>query len=402
MTVQLAPGQDASSAAQPPHETRATPDEDTLLLPRRGLLDRDWQQVLVLLLTVLAALALVWIAVQLIGPIFRTLVLFGLSAVLAFVLAAPVEALAARSQSRLAAIITVYLIFGLTLVSGLILLAGPFVGQASALLSDLPRYAGELEARSPELEGVLGRYGVQTNLGDLKARAALAVQEGSAEVLGHLVGTLAEIGVVLVDVLLGLVISFYLLLDGPTMRRRLLALIPAEHRNKALFLEEHAGRVLGGYLRGQLVMALTIGVVAGLGCWLLGLPYALVLGVLAGLFELVPMFGPILSAVPAVLVALFLPFPTVLWVVLFFFVIQQVETNVLGPRITGHAVGLHPLGAMFALLAGLQLAGVLGALFAVPVAGMLWVLAGAGYRNMVAGPPQPRRDVLARFRRRPP
>jgi predicted PurR-regulated permease PerM len=367
--------------------------------PRRGLLDRDWQKALVILLTVLTALVLAWVAVQIIRPILRTLLLFALSGVLAFVLAAPVKALAARIGNRPAAIVSVYLMVGVAVVGGLVLLAGPFVGQAGALLRDLPRYAGELEARSPELEGALGRYGLQADLGDLKARAAAAVQESGTEVLGHLVGTVAEVGGLLVDTLLALVISFYLLLDGPTVRRRLLDLVPAGHREQALFLEESAGRVLGGYLRGQLVMAATIGAIAGLGCWLLGLPYALVLGVLAGLFELVPMFGPILSAVPAVLVALFLPFPTVLWVVLFFFAVQQVESNILGPRITGHAVGLHPLGALFALLAGLQLAGVLGALFAVPVAGILWVLVAAAYRGGVAEPPPPRRRPFSRYRR---
>jgi predicted PurR-regulated permease PerM len=363
------------------------------------MLDYDWQKALVVLLTVLVAVVLLWVAAQLLRPIFRTLLLFGLAGVLAFVLASPVAALAGRIHSRLGAIIAIYLVFGGAVIAGLMLLAGPFVGQASALLGDLPRYAGELEARSPELETTLGRYGISANLADLKAKAAAAVQDGGTEVLGHLVGTLAEVGGVLVDVLLGLVISFYLLLDGPIMRRRLLALIPAEHRSKALFLEEHTGRVLGGYLRGQLVMAVTIGIAAGLGCWLLGLPYALVLGVLAGVFELVPMFGPILSAIPALLVALFLPFPTVLWVLLFFFLIQQVESNILGPRITGHAVGLHPLAAMFSLLAGLQIAGVLGALFAVPVAGILWVLLGAAYRNAVAGPPGPRRWMFPRLRR---
>jgi predicted PurR-regulated permease PerM len=373
---------------------------DPVPLPRRSLLDRDWQKALVILLTVLVALILVWIGVQIVRPILRTLLLFALSGVLAFVLAAPVQALAARMHNRLAAIVAVYLVVAVVLVGGLVLLAGPFVGQASALLNDLPRYASDLAARSPELESALNRFGVQASLDDLKARAALAVQQGGTEVLSHLVGTAAEVGGLMVDTLLGLVISFYLLLDGPTMRRRLLAVIPDEHRGKVLFLEDNAGRVLGGYLRGQLVMAATIGIVAGIGCRLLGLPYAIVLGVLAGLFELVPMFGPILSAVPAVLVALFLPFPTVLWVVLFFFILQQVESNILGPRITGHAVGLHPLAAMFALLAGLQLAGVLGALFAVPVAGILWVLVGAAYRNAVT-PPRPRRDVFSRFRRPP-
>jgi predicted PurR-regulated permease PerM len=163
-----------------------------------------------------------------------------------------------------------------------------------------------------------------------------------------------------------------------------------------LFLQDNVSRVLGGYLRGQLTLALIIGVLAGVGTALLGLPYAVVLGVLAGLFELVPMFGPILSVIPAVMVALFMPFPTVIWVLLFFLAIQQIENNVLAPRISGHAVGLHPLGAMFALLAGFQLAGLLGGLFAVPVAGVLWVLLGAAYRNVVAAepPPRPRRWPL--------
>ncbi len=151
-----------------------------------------------------------------------------------------------------------------------------------------------------------------------------------------------------------------------------------------LFFQDNTARVLGGYLRGQLTLSAIVGLATGLGMSLLGLPYAIVLGVLTGLFELVPMFGPILSAVPAIIVALFLPFPTVVWVILFFLAVQQIENNVLAPRISGHAVGLHPLGAMFALLAGFQLAGILGGLFAVPIAGVLWVLVAAAYRNTVS------------------
>jgi predicted PurR-regulated permease PerM len=254
------------------------------------------------------------------------------------------------------------------------------------------------------VESALGGYGVQASVEELKARLARALEASGAEVLGHLVGTVAEVGALLADALLALVISFYLLLDGPRLRRRSRALIPAAHRDKALFVEENVAQVLGGYLRGQWVMAVTVGVVAGVGCGLLGLPYAVVIGVLAGLFELVPMFGPVLSAAPAVLVALFLPFPTVLWVLLFFFAVQQLESNILGPRITGHAVGLHPLGALFALLVGFQLAGILGGLFAVPVAGILWVLIAAAYRNVVEQPTFSPRRLFPGLRRaaRPP
>ena len=375
-----------------------SPDQG-IALPRRGLLDRDWQKVLVVFLTVLAGLALTWVLWQVLSPISHTLILFGLAAVLAFALSGPVNMLAARIGNRLVAIVAVYVLVGTVVVGGLTLLAGPFVRDATALSGALPQYAADLQARAPEVQSTLGNYGIQADLDQLKARAAAAVEQGGSEVLKNLVGTLAEVGGIILDIVLALVISLYLLIDGPRFRVRTLALVPAQHRAKALFLEDHVSRVLGGYLRGQLTLAVIIGVAAGVGTGLLGLPYAVVLGVLAGLFELVPMFGPILSVVPAVIVALFMPFPTVVWVILFFLAIQQVENNVLAPRISGHAVGLHPLGAMFALLAGFQLAGLLGGLFAVPLAGVLWVLLGAAYRNAVASPTPARRWGLPRWQR---
>jgi predicted PurR-regulated permease PerM len=394
---------DAGAPATPPIDSTEQPGlpDDVLVaeaaipLPRQGLLDRDWQKALIILLSLLATVALMWVIWQVVSPILHTLVLFALAAVLAFALSGPVDMLTPRIGNRVVSIIAVYLLVGTAVVGGLILLAGPFVRQASDLATALPQYANDLQARAPELQSTLGSYGLQTDLDELKAQAATVVEQGGTDVLKNLVGTLAEVGGMILDVVLALVISLYLLVDGPRFATRSLALIPRQHRAKAVFLQDNVSRVLGGYLRGQLTLALIIGVLAGVGTAVLGLPYAVVLGVLAGLFELVPMFGPILSVIPAVLVALFMPFPTVVWVVLFFLAIQQIENNVLAPRISGHAVGLHPLGAMFALLAGFQLAGLLGGLFAVPMAGVLWVLLGAAYRNVVVPePPGPRRRQL--------
>src|ERR1700737_4734554 len=298
-------------------------------LPRSGIMERDWQKVLVALLTVLAGLALLWVMWQVISPIQHTLILFGLAAVLAFALSGPVNMLAVRIDSRLAAIIATYLFVGGGVVGGLILLAGPFVRDATALSGALPQYAADLQARAPEVQSTLGNYGIQADLDQLKARAAAAIEQGGSEVLKNLVGSLAEVGGIILDIVLALVISLYLLIDGPRFRVRTLALVPAQHRAKALFLEDHVSRVLGGYLRGQLTLAVIIGVAAGAGTALLGLPYAVVLGVLAGLFELVPMFGPILSVVPAVLVALFQPSLTGVWVLLFFLAIHKIEKKLL-------------------------------------------------------------------------
>jgi predicted PurR-regulated permease PerM len=380
----------------------STEPVDSAPPPPQGLLDRDWQRVLVFLLTLLAGAAVLWVLWQIVSPILRTLVLFGLAAVLAFALSAPVNMLAGRIGNRVAAIVLVYVLVAVIVIGGVTLLAGPFVTQASELVAALPQYANDLQARAPEVQNTLVQYGIETDIDQLKGGLATAVEQGGTDVLQHLVGTLAEVGGMVLDFVLALVISLYLLVDGPGLAQRSLAAIPQQHRPKALFLQDNVSRVLGGYLRGQLTLAAVIGLATGIGMALLGLPYAVVLGVLAGLFELVPMFGPILSAVPAVIVALFLPFPTVVWVLLFFLVIQQIENNVLAPRISGHAVGLHPLGAMFALLAGFQLAGILGGLFAVPFAGVVWVLMTAAYRNVVAGPTPVRRWTLPRRWRREP
>lgn len=388
--------QDPAPAVEP-----ATPPS------HRSLLERDWRQPLYILLTLLAAMAVVWaVWTFVVTPILRTLLVFLMAALLAFILSRPVDDVAARfGGRRVLGIVAVYLCVLAVIGGGLLALAGPFTTQAAALFTDLPRYAADIQSRTPEVQTQLGRYGIQASVDELKARAAELVQGGGGEVLKRLITTATEIGSLVVDLLLAFVIGFYLLMDGPVIRQRVLDLVPTRHRPKALFVEENVTRVLGGYLRGQLILALTIGVVAGVGLTLLGIPYALVLGVLAGLFELVPMFGPILSAIPALLIAAFLPFPTVLWVLLFFVLIQQVENNVLVPRISGHAVGLHPLGAMFALIAGFQFAGLIGALFAVPVAGVIWVFIAAAYRDQRAAArarPRLRGWVLPPLRRVPP
>ena len=391
-----------TAAAEPPARDRygtAATVADAGALPRRGLFDRDWQKALVILLTLLAGLALLWVLWQIISPLLHTLILFALGAVLAFALAGPVDGLSTRIGNRAAAMAIVYVLTAVVFIGGLALLAGPFAVQASGLANDLPRYATELQGRLPEVQGFLAGYGIQADVDQVKTGVTSAVQQGGSEVLGRLLGTLATVGGLLLDTVLVLVISVYLVADGERLRERSLAIVPASYRGRMLFFQDNTARVLGGYLRGQLTLSAIVGLATGLGMSLLGLPYAIVLGVLAGLFELVPMFGPILSAVPAIIVALFLPFPTVIWVVLFFLALQQIENNVLAPRISGHAVGLHPLGAMFALLAGFQLGGILGGLFAVPIAGVLWVLVSAAYRKTVAEPTPPPRWPLPRWRR---
>ena len=349
---------------------------------------RDWLTIVLVELAGLLALGFVWVLWQVVAPIAHTVVLFLLGAALAFVLAEPSERLARRlGGKRGPAILLIYLLVVVVVLGGLLLLAAPLAQEATRLTGDLPTYRAGVQGHIKDLEGALKARGVQLDLDSLRSQATSAVEGSADQVLGGLIGEAAALGGALMDAVLVLVIAVYLLAGAPALQRNTLQAVPQRYRAVHEFVRSSAARVMGGYLRGQLTMSLVIGVLAGAGTALLGLPYFVVLGVLAALFELVPMFGPILSAVPAIIVALFQPWPTVVWVILFFLVIQQFESNVLGPRVTGHAVGLHPLGALFALLVGIEVAGILGGLFAVPVAGVLWVLTAAAYRNLVASEP---------------
>jgi predicted PurR-regulated permease PerM len=350
---------------------------------------RDWLRIVLIELAALLAVAFVWLLWQLLVPISHTVVLFLLGAALAFVLADPSDWLARRlGTRRVLGILITYLIVFVVVIGGLLLLAVPFAGQASELVAALPGRMTDIQARIAELQNALVARGIQLDLDTVRSQASNSVVGSADVVLGGLVGEAAAIGGALTDAILVLVISVYLLAGAPAIQQNTMRVVPPRYRAVNEFVRTSAARVMGGYLRGQLIMSLIIGVLAGVGTGLLGVPYFVVLGVLAGLFELVPMFGPVLSAVPAVIVALFQPWPTVLWVILLFLIIQQVESNVLGPRITGHAVGLHPLAALFALLVGFEVAGILGGLFAVPIAGVVWVLVAAAYHHFVALEPE--------------
>src|SRR5579872_1228823 len=148
----------------------------TLTPARQGLMDRDWQKALIVLLTLLAGVAVLWVAWQIVSPILHTVVLFALAAVLAFALSGPVDMLSHRLGNRLLAIVATYVLVGVLVVGGITVIAGPFVRQATDLAAALPQYANDLQARVPEVQNELGQYGVQTDIDQIKAQIATAVQ----------------------------------------------------------------------------------------------------------------------------------------------------------------------------------------------------------------------------------
>ena len=170
--------------------------------------------------------------------------------------------------------------------------------------------------------------------------------------------------------------AFYLLKDTPRIIAWLDRSVPPGFRDDFVQLRGQIAGTWNSFFRGQLILAITMGIVVGLAMWAVGLPNALIIGILFGVLEVVPNFGPVLASIPTVLIALFqgsswlfvdnkLAFTIV--IIILSFVLQQLENVVLVPRILGHHLNLHPVAVLVAVIAGASLAGVLGILLASPV-----------------------------------
>jgi len=324
----------------------------------------NWARLRDQCIVALVVLVFLWAAFQLLDRVLHIVVVVLLALVLAYALEPPLS-WAERVLPRAAAALLIYATALGLLAAGVLIVGPPLVQQASSAAVRFPAYIDQLShndlLRGLDISGSL-RGGLQSAL--------------SSAVF---VATTVAAGVV--DAALVLVLGFWFMVDGKRMRDITAHLFPARQRDKVRFVEETVSKVLGAYIRGQLTMAAIIGVSAGVGSFLLGVHYPLLIGVLAFLFELVPMVGPILASLPAVLISLFQPFPLVLYVIFFFVVMQVVENNVLAPRITGHAVGLHPVVVLLAIVVGADVGGIVGALFAVPFAGVASVLADAAWKG---------------------
>jgi predicted PurR-regulated permease PerM len=171
------------------------------------------------------------------------------------------------------------------------------------------------------------------------------------------------------------VVSVYMLAESAQIKRFIARLVPPSHREAAIELLAEIDGVIGGFVRGQLIVAAAVALLVIVALLLLHVPYALVIGAWAGLADVVPYVGPFAGAIPATLVAAFSNgWPNALAVIAAFVVINQIEAHVLGPRIVSSTVKVTPLTVIFALLIGAHVFGFLGLIIAVPIAGLIRVL----------------------------
>lgn len=186
--------------------------------------------------------------------------------------------------------------------------------------------------------------------------------------------TLGVIGNI-VGVITALVLIFYMLSEKDSIEKIVGQMIPAEYRARTMRVVDKFSLKIGGWLGGHLLLMLVVGVLDGVALYIMGVPYALILGIWGGLTEIVPYIGPWLGIIPALIIGFSISPLTGLLVLIAYVVIQQLESTVLAPKILGKAVGLSPAIIILSLLIGAKLMGLMGMIIAVPLAAALSVLA---------------------------
>lgn len=201
-----------------------------------------------------------------------------------------------------------------------------------------------------------------------------APMNSGGDAVGTVFGALRGVGGGIFALLTILILTFYLLVEASSLRGNLLRLFPVKDRARVEAVSRDITVKVSGWLGGQLLLAAIIGSTSAIGLWLLGIPYLYVLALLSGVGEMIPVVGPILSAIPAVAVAASVSLKKVLLVVAFFVLQQQFENHVLVPKVMSRQVGVSAVTVIVALLIGGKLLGIVGAILAVPTAAILQVL----------------------------
>ena len=343
--------------------------------PPRTVVPR-WVQFVLLPLALLA----LWALARAAG---KVVLIFIVAAVIALILN-PIVAFVQRPRvPRGLAVLTVYLAFFLTLVGIGFLLANPISDQVRTFTDNLPHIVNEANSRIATLQSELNQHGIHLHLVNQGKTALETIQDKVAKSAGKLAsfggGLLTEAASAVFDLVLVLVLSVYMLIYGERIGKLVRRAMPDGDGTPTDDYPTLVQRAVSRYVGGQLLFSVVMGASAGLALYLFGVlgifpdgsKYALAFGMFYGVMELVPYIGPILGALPPVLVALFTDPITALWVVLLFVGLQQLEGHVVAPQIFGHTLRINPLLVIFALLLGLQLYGIIGALVALPILSIL-------------------------------
>jgi len=293
---------------------------------------------------------------------------FIIALLLAYLLNPAVCYLEKKGLGRAVAILLLYVILFTIIIIGGIRLVPIFVRDLESFAKELPHILGKGEElfyliQSHYQNSVLP-YSIRVAIDNTVVSLQQAGQSFASDLADGIMGLITHfIGFAITPIL-----AFYFLHDWQAIKEGLLLLVPGRLRQEFTLTIKDIDKVFSGVIRGQITVAIIVGMLVSSGLYFFNVPFALLIGITAGLLDIIPYFGAFIGAAPAITLALLESPLLAVKVALLFFVIHQLEGSIIGPKILGENVGLHPLTVIFCLFAGGELFGIIGMLLGVPVA----------------------------------
>ena len=347
----------------------------------------DWARTRDILISIICMGVILYTVGLILRNVVDTVLIFIVASFLAFALVPSVNGLASRGIPRWLAMFIVYIGLLLALLLGGYWIGGQLVDQLSKLTQQVPQYVQSLQGFVKTLDADLSRRGFNINLQSQIAGLTSGLQSGITGAVGQSLKIVTGLTTAIINVVLVVFFSIYLVADSGSIRANAPKMFPRRYHRLVRFIELTVSDKVGGFIRGQVIMAIIIGLTTGIIAVILRLDFAYVLGVLAFFFELIPTIGPILIGISLAIVAVFQSVTKLVEVTIFYVILHTVESNVLGPRIVGQAVGLPPFASLIAIIAGAEAGGILGALFAVPATALAVTIVRAAVEEWRGVPP---------------
>jgi predicted PurR-regulated permease PerM len=348
-------------------------------------MSKSWSETTKWLVIISSLLALVWTIhrfSQIISPL-------AIAVILAYVLNPLVRLLTTRTRlSRTLAVVSVYLALLVILSLALVAFVPNLIQQVKSINVD---FQNIVEGISRFFEQPLFVFGFYIDLLDVYQEVSGTLQSIVSPLASQTVSFLIGLASGFAWLIFVLIVSFYLLKDLHKLGRSLNTLVPTDYRDEIRRLGEEVNVIWSAFFRSQLVLCAVIGTLVGVTMRVVGVRNALILGIIAGVLEIIPNVGPTIAAIPAVLIAYFqgstyLPLSNgwfALLVIGLYVVIQQLENNILVPRIIGRSLNLHPLVVIIGAIAGASLAGILGIFLAAPILASLRIVGNYVYCKLL-------------------
>ncbi|WP_312521826.1 AI-2E family transporter [Anaerospora sp.] len=279
-----------------------------------------------------------------------------------------------RQMPRSIAVLLSFVVAIFAIVLAALFIVFPFIQEFDKFVIDLPGLVRRIQFLLVVIEQQATAMELPDNVRDLLNQGIANMASFSVEMAKRILNAVFGFASQAVELVVVPVLTYYLLKDWRSLQSGLINAFSVQYRQQLQNVTNEMGNVISGYIRGQIVISIIMGILVFSGMYLLGVDYPLVLGLLATLTETIPIVGPIIGAIPAILLAYIAAPALAVKVIIFYILIQQIENHLIVPNIMGHTIDLHPILVVVSLLIGGHIYGVVGMMLAVPVTALLRVI----------------------------